>query len=126
MKAEDFSDKMKALSNDHESTAAEFKQELMEAYINEGIIEVYSPSEFLRLGLDYYTPFQLSCIIHQSSLSLGDEYLYIPNSGCYNEFKEADTYAELYDLIEGDDYIGELKGLVLNIIYSKVTTEFKA
>ena len=118
MKAAEFENKMKALSEEHESMEAEFKQELMGDYIDAGIVEVYSPKEFLRLGLDYYTPFQLSCIIHQSNLSLNCEYLYIPDNGMYSEFKEADTYAELYDLIGGDMYIAELAGTTLDSIYT--------
>lgn len=124
MKAADFKEKMAAAIEKHEDMAAEFKEELMDEYIDAGIVEVYSPKEFLRLGLDYYTPFQLSCIIHQSNLSLDYKYLYVPDNGMYNEYKEADTYAELYDLIGGDMYIAELSGKTLDDIYNNVTKAF--
>ena len=122
MKATDFTDKLAAVSEEHESMATEFKQELMGEYIDAGIVEVYSPKEFLRLSLDYYSPFQLSCIIHQSNLSLDYEYLYVPDNGMYNEYKEADRYADLYDLIGGDMYIAELSGTTLDSIYNSVTS----
>lgn len=124
MKAMDFKEKMAALSEDHEDMAAEFKEELMKAYINIGFVTVYSPKEFLRLGLDYYTPFQLSCIIHQSNLSLDCDYIYVPDSGMYSEYKEADTYAELYDTLGGDMYIEELAGSELDSIYKNVAKAF--
>ena len=126
MKAEDFTDKMKAVSEEHESTAAEFKQELMEAYINEGIIEVYSPEEFLKLGLDYYTPYDIAHIIRQSRLKLDCEYIYAPDNEEYSDYQEADSYAELYDAINGDDYIEELDEADLDSIFSEVTKAFKA
>ena len=126
MKTAEFENKMKALSEEHESMANEFKEALMEAYINEGIIEVYSPEEFLKLGLDYYTPYDIARIIRQSRLELDCEYIYAPDNEEYSYYQEADSYAELYDAINGDDYIEELDEADLDSIFSEVTNAFKA
>ena len=37
-----------------------------------------------------------------------------------------DVFDELYDAINGDDYIEELEGSVLDSIYNRVTSSFKA
>lgn len=121
MKVVDFKRNMKELSKDNENEADGFKEELMEAYIKKGIVDVLSSKEFLHLGGDGVAPHVIARAIHQSGLDLDHAYVYIPHNGEYGECKEADTFAELYDLIKGDHYIEKLDEQVLDNIYSNLT-----
>ena len=57
MKAVDFKHKMAVLSKDYVGMAKEFKQGLMDAYIDDGIVTVYSPENLSRVGRSHYTPY---------------------------------------------------------------------
>lgn len=64
-------------------------------------------------------PYVFAQIIKRSDLELCCDYVLLPSNGYYDQYKEADSLAELYDLADCDNMLDELDATDLKEIADK-------